>query len=81
MYQTLIPLDIAYLDSRGNIVSIKTMQPCTEDNAGDCPRYKSGADFNFALEVNGGFLSRHQVSPGDRVILDDKQCTASRLPD
>lgn len=81
MYQTLIPLDIAYLNNRGKIVAIRTMQPCTESKPQNCPRYAAEADFSFALEVNGNFYNTHQIAIGDTVILDDKQCLSSLFPD
>jgi uncharacterized membrane protein (UPF0127 family) len=76
MYRTLIPLDIAYIDSAGTIRSIRHMQPCRTMLAQGCPTYPAGAPFRAALEVNAGYFARHAVQLGDRVILAD---TAKRL--
>jgi uncharacterized membrane protein (UPF0127 family) len=76
MYRTLIPLDIAYIDSAGTIRSIRHMEPCRTMLAQGCPTYPAGAPFRAALEVNAGYFARHAVQLGDRVILAD---TAKRL--
>jgi uncharacterized membrane protein (UPF0127 family) len=76
MYRTLIPLDIAYIDSAGTIRSIRHMEPCRTMLAQGCPTYPAGAPFRAALEVNAGYFARHGVRTGDRVLLAD---TAQRL--
>jgi uncharacterized protein len=76
MYRTLIPLDIAYIDSAGTIRSIRHMEPCHTMLAQGCPTYPAGAPFRAALEVNAGYFARHSVTLGDRVLLAD---TTQRL--
>jgi uncharacterized membrane protein (UPF0127 family) len=76
MYRTLIPLDIAYIDSAGTIRSIRHMEPCKTMLAQGCPTYPAGAPFRAALEVNAGYFAGHGVRVGDRVLLAD---TAQRL--
>ena len=39
MYQTLIPLDIAYLANDGSIVKTFTMMPCGSDDPRQCRSY------------------------------------------
>ncbi|MFO8141268.1 MAG: DUF192 domain-containing protein, partial [Marinobacter sp.] len=56
MFQTLIPLDIAYLDDNGVIVSIQTMTPCPSSRGRDCPSYPSGQPFWNAVEMNAGYF-------------------------
>ncbi len=51
MKDTLIPLDIAYFDADGGLVSYTTMIPCLE---GDCPFYPAGGPSFFAVEVPAG---------------------------
>lgn len=75
MYRTRIPLDIAFIDSGGTIRTIHRMEPCTTLLAAGCQNYPAGAPFRAALEVNGGYFSRHGVQPGDRLSLAD---TANR---
>ena len=69
MFRTRIPLDIAYLDRDGRIVSIRTMQPCTSPIAAYCDPYSPGAKYWGALEVNAGYFARRGIGVGDRVLL------------
>lgn len=80
MYQTLIPLDIAYLNERGEIVKTFTMMPCGSDNPNQCRSYVSGKAFQYALEMNAGFFAEHDIRMGDRVSIvgnvdADAQCS------
>lgn len=67
MFRTRIPLDIAFADSTGRIVAVRTMQPCAATLAAGCPSYEPGAPYRYALEVNAGFLARHRVGVGSRL--------------
>ncbi|MCU5782538.1 hypothetical protein MA04_01838 [Alcanivorax balearicus MACL04] len=67
MFNTRIPLDIAFLDPSGEILAIHTMEPCTHSEPSSCPVYRPGASYSSALEVNAGFFARHGVTPGSRV--------------
>lgn len=80
MYQTLIPLDIAYLDAGGQIVSIRAMTPCQKDRGTDCPSYPPGKTYRYALEVNQGYFSERGINKGDLVFLpaDGKGCSESQ---
>jgi uncharacterized membrane protein (UPF0127 family) len=51
MQDTLIPLDIAFFDSRGRVVDVLTMVPCEQT---DCPLYRASAPYVAALEVPAG---------------------------
>jgi uncharacterized protein len=81
MYRTRIPLDIAFLGRQGEIVSIKTMQPCKSVNALQCPTHAAGAEFAAALEVNHGFFKAKGVRVGDRVLpAEQGRCPAASRP-
>ncbi|KAF0805304.1 hypothetical protein A6D6_02397 [Alcanivorax xiamenensis] len=67
MFNTRIPLDIAFLNPRGEILTIRTMAPCAHRESFACPVYRSDAPYASALEVNAGFFQRHGVAPGSRV--------------
>jgi uncharacterized membrane protein (UPF0127 family) len=71
MYRTRIPLDIAFIDSTGTIRTIHRMEPCQTVLADGCPSYAAGTPFRAALEVNAGYFGRHNVQPGDRLLLGD----------
>lgn len=53
MKDTLIPLDIAFFDADGALVSARTMPLCTTD---PCPTYDAGRPYVRALETPAGRL-------------------------
>jgi uncharacterized protein len=69
MFNTRIPLDIAFIGPEGSIVSIRQMEPCASPYPQWCPSYEAGAPFQYALEVNLGWFERHGVGIGDRITL------------
>lgn len=80
MYQTLIPLDIAYLNSQGEIVKTFTMMPCGSDDPSQCRAYAPGKSYQFALEMNAGFFADHNVRLSDKITIvgdvkNDKTCS------
>ena len=66
MKNTLIPLDIAFFDSRGRILRILTMQPCRTD---PCRIYDPHVAYRGALEVNAGSFRRWGVQRGHRIVV------------
>jgi hypothetical protein len=62
MKNTILPLDIIFIDAARAIVSIA--QNTTPFSENPLP---SGSPAQFVLEVNGGFCQRHGVAVGDRV--------------
>ncbi len=57
MFNTFIPLDIAWFDASGAFVWQTTMVPCTDfDGGDDCIRYGASAPYRYALEVPAGHL-------------------------
>ncbi len=70
MKNTLIPLSIAYMDSKGRIVDIQKMAaPDKTVPDDDLPRYISAKPARYALEANEGFFKEHGVEVGDRADL------------
>ena len=58
MRGTLIPLDIWWFDSGGNLIGSTEMEPCT---ASSCPTYPSPSEVAWALETPTG---QWEFSPG-----------------
>lgn len=63
MEDTLVPLSIAFMDSRRRIIDIQDMEPQTPGP------YRSAEPARYALEVNRGFFERCGVEVGDRARL------------
>ena len=64
MKNTLIPLDIAYLDSSGVIREIYPMYPNNQNSVAS-----RSQEIQFALEVNRGWYASHKIVPGDAIDL------------
>lgn len=69
MHNTLMNLDIAYLDGHGTIRTIQQMPSCSS-SAEDCPRYQAGVPFLAAAEFPQGFFRKNGVTVGDRLSTD-----------
>jgi uncharacterized protein len=73
MRNTLIPLDILYLDQEGAVVSIHPMQPL--DLRGVPVR---GGLAKYAIELNQGAAARVGVRPGDRLQVPPEAAHTER---
>lgn len=65
MKNTLVPLDIAYVDADGRIVDIEHMVPCTAD---PCPTYPPDGPYRDTLEVPAGWYGAQDIAVGDRIV-------------
>ncbi len=63
MENTVVPLDIAFIDVNQRIVEILAMEPNTTD------LYTSSSPSLFALEVPQGWFQEHGIRAGDAVAL------------
>lgn len=66
MKNTLVPLDIAYVDADGIIVDVLAMDPCEAD---PCPTYDPSGPYRTTLEVPQGWFARVGVGEGDTARL------------
>jgi uncharacterized membrane protein (UPF0127 family) len=63
MKNTLIPLDIIWINSNREVVFIsKNAQPCGE---AECLSIDPGKQAKYVLEINGGLADRTGLKPGD----------------
>ncbi len=67
MKDTLIPLSVAFVDTRGGIVTIREMEPCRSD---PCPTYDSDAPYVMAIEANRGWFRDNGIRIGDPASLE-----------
>ena len=63
MRNTVLPLDIIFVNSRLEIVNIrKNAKPFDESS------YSSEGVAQYVVEVNGGYTDRHNINSGDKII-------------
>lgn len=70
MKNTLIPLDIVFIDENKRIIHVETAQPCTMD---PCQIYASKESALYVLEVNAGFFERNNIKIGDKIEINFKE--------
>jgi len=66
MKNTLIPLDIIFLDSNYTIVKIQQAVPCKED---PCKTYSSEKPSKYVVEVNLDFAKNNNITEGMKAEL------------
>lgn len=66
MKDTLLPLDVAFIDDKGHISDILAMQPR------DLTPVKSSRAVRYALEMNQGWFAKHGIQVGDKITLTDQ---------
>ena len=65
MKNTLIPLDMIFVDSNFRIVDVmENVPPCAQGD--ECPLYPSNEPAQYVLEVNSGFVQENGIRIGDR---------------
>jgi uncharacterized membrane protein (UPF0127 family) len=68
MKNTLIPLDIIWIDETGSIVDIaRDVPPCKAD---PCPSYPPKGPAKFVLELAGGEAAARGLRDGDRLEFE-----------
>jgi len=68
MKDTLIPLDIIFIDEKGFIVNIsENNEPCVDENY--CPQIMSSQEYKYVLETKGGFCDTNDVKVGQNVVI------------
>ena len=69
MKNTLIPLDMIFINKNFTIVDIKYAVPCKEE---PCALYKSALPAEYVLEVNGHYTVKNNINVGNKVIFNKK---------
>lgn len=72
MKNTLIDLDIIFIDSQGAIVNIAENMPHSYIGAPEEEVAQAFGWGQYVLEINGGLAQKHNLKPGDRLILKIK---------
>ena len=66
MINTLIPLDIIFINKDFGIVEIIHTGPCFEE---PCQNYKTSQYSRYVLQVNGGFTTKNNIEVGDKIQI------------
>lgn len=66
MQNTLIPLDIIWINKDFKVVDIKTATPCKSLK---CPSYTPKSAAQYVVEVNAGFCEENRVEVGDTAVI------------
>ena len=69
MKNTLIPLDILFLDAQGVVVDVQTMHPQIGVADGALKVYPSALPARYALEMNAGLAEALGIAPGAQVLF------------
>jgi uncharacterized membrane protein (UPF0127 family) len=67
MKNTLIPLDMIFIDKDLSIINIKHATPCKKD---PCDIYASDSKAKYVLEVNYNYTNDNNIKIGDKVKLE-----------
>lgn len=67
MKNTLIPLDVIWMDASGRVVNIAAnLQPAVDQNPA---AYRNERPAKFVLEANAGFAEKNRISVGDQATI------------
>ncbi len=70
MKNTLIPLDMIWIDDQFRVVKVLTAQPCTAD---PCPIYNPWSSAKYVLEINAGMAAQHGIQEWTKMIFINVQ--------
>jgi uncharacterized protein len=66
MKNTLLPLDMLFIDEKFVIRTIHHAVPCVEE---PCALYESGVSVQYVLEINGNITKENNINIGDSVEI------------
>lgn len=66
MKNTLIPLDIIFIDEKGTVINIEEAEPCKAD---PCRTYQSERNARYVLEVNMGYSKLYNITKGMNITI------------
>jgi uncharacterized membrane protein (UPF0127 family) len=69
MRNVVVPLDIAFISSDGDILDIREMQPDLGNSGPGLRTYGPSQPFRYALEARAGFFREHHISAGKGWLL------------
>ena len=67
MFQTLIPLDMIWMDSKHTVVEIIENAPPCKTAASQCPHYGGNQVAQYVLQLGGGMVKHYGLKVGDSI--------------
>ena len=67
MFQTLVPLDIVWLDDNKRVVEISANSPPCNTVPDDCPTFGGSAHSTYVLELAAGQAAAHNLTVGSQL--------------
>ena len=67
MYQTLMPLDMIWMDSKHNVVEIVANAPPCKTPASQCPHFGGNQVAQYVLQLAGGMAKKYGVKEGETI--------------
>jgi uncharacterized membrane protein (UPF0127 family) len=67
MKNTLIPLDMIFLDKDKEVINIETAYPEPNTSDSELKVYRSERPAKYVIEVNAGFAENNSIRPGTEV--------------
>jgi uncharacterized protein len=67
MFQTLIPLDMIWMDSKHTVVEIIENTPPCKTPASQCPHYGGNQVAQYVLQLAGGMAKKYGLKLGDTI--------------
>jgi uncharacterized membrane protein (UPF0127 family) len=71
MKNTLISLDIIFVDRNGKIINIEEAYPQPNASDSELKNYRSDEPAKYVIETNSSFTERKDVEEGDRVSIPE----------
>lgn len=70
MKNTLIPLDMIFIDANRTVVNVETAQPEPGVADENLTIYRSESEAQYVIELNAGFAENHSIGNGTRVEFE-----------
>jgi uncharacterized membrane protein (UPF0127 family) len=67
MYQTLIPLDMIWMDPKHTVVEVVENAPPCKTAASQCPHFGGGEVAQYVLQLGGGMAKKYGLQLGDTI--------------
>lgn len=80
MKNTLIPLDIIWMNESWKILHIESQVPICTKTDDSCPRYYSTQESRFVLEIQAGMAKQLDLSPGQHMSPSFSSSKQSNQP-